>query len=221
LPIERMDIFGNANIGIYCFSNEEVALIPMGVPDAKRRVLSETLGVKACSINICGSRLNGVLVAANSNGIAVPHTIGEEELAILRAHFPRVEVIRSKRTALGNLILVNDEGAVVDPRLPSGLLRTLSRLFGVEVRRGRISGLPYVGALAVATNSGVLAHPSISEEERRLIEDSLKVPVGTGTVNFGIGFVKAGLLANTKGAVVGSATTGPELMGISRALGVG
>ncbi len=221
MPIERMDIFGNANIGIYCFSNEEVALIPMGVPEGKKRTLSGALGVKICSVDICGSRLNGVLVAANSNGIAVPHTIGGEELRVLEAYFPRVEVIRSKRTALGNLVLVNDEGGIADPRLPSGLLRTFSKLFGVEVRRGRISGLPCVGALAVATNSGVLAHPSISDEERRLIEDSLKVPVGTGTVNFGIPFVKAGLLANTKGAVVGSATTGPELMGISRALGIG
>ena len=221
MPIERMDIFGNANIGIYCFSNERIALLPRGVPEGKRRRVGEALGVEVCSVDICGCRLNGVLVAANSNGMAVPYTIRDEELEALRARFPKVEVIGSKKTALGNLILVNDEGAVADPRFPSGLLKSLSRLFEVEVRRGRISGLPYVGALAVATNSGVLAHPSIEEGERRLIEDSLKVPVGTGTVNFGVPFVRAGLLANTKGAVVGSATTGPELMGISRALGIG
>ncbi|MDR0797315.1 MAG: translation initiation factor 6, partial [Nitrososphaerota archaeon] len=83
-----------------------------------------------------------------------------------------------------------------------------------------IAGLPYVGSLATVTNKGVLAHPLLKDEERKILEQAFKVPVEVGTINCGIPYVGTGLLANSHGAVAGSMTTGPEMFIIGNAMDV-
>jgi translation initiation factor 6 len=80
--------------------------------------------------------------------------------------------------------------------------------------------LPYVGKLAIATNKGVLAHPLLKEEERRVLEDVLKAPVDVGTINCGIPYVGTGLIANSRSAIAGLLTTGPEMFIIGNSLDV-
>ncbi|HID16968.1 TPA: translation initiation factor IF-6, partial [Candidatus Bathyarchaeota archaeon] len=211
------DVFGTPNIGVFCLSTEEKLFVPFGLPERKIERFEECLKVEACSTSVSGSKLIGVLTAANSKGIIVPRTIKENEVKALKALDLNIIMPKVKWTAFGNLILVNDFGAVVDPRLPKSLIKKLKDNFGVEVSLGEISGLPYVGSLAVATNRAVLVNPFIKEEEKKLLEDVLKVPAFPGAVNNGVSFPKSGLLANTKGAVVGSLTSGKELMAITRA----
>jgi translation initiation factor 6 len=66
----------------------------------------------------------------------------------------------------------------------------------------------------------VLAHPLLKEEERKVLNDVLRVPVDVGTVNCGIPYVGTGLIGNSYGAVVGLLTTGPEMFIIGQALDV-
>jgi translation initiation factor 6 len=80
--------------------------------------------------------------------------------------------------------------------------------------------MTYVGALAVATNKGVLAHPLLKEEEKKTLEKVLKVPVDVGTINCGVPYVGTGLIANSHAAIAGSMTTGPEMFIIGNALDV-
>ncbi|MEM3732663.1 MAG: translation initiation factor IF-6, partial [Candidatus Bathyarchaeia archaeon] len=215
------DVLGNPNIGVYCLSNEEILLTPYGLPKKKLERFEDCLKVKAYSISISGSILIGVLAAANSKGMIVPYTIKNNELKFLKEisdlniFSPKV-----KWTAFGNLILVNDFGAIVSPFFPKKLIKKLTDVFGVEIALGMINSLPYVGSLAVATNKGVLANPFIKDDEKKLIEEILKVPVFTGTVNNGVLFPKSGLLANSKGAIAGSLTSGKELMTITQAMNV-
>jgi len=165
------DVLGNPNIGVYCLSNEEILLVPYGLSKRKLERFENCLKVKAYPISISGSILIGVLAAANSKGIIVPYTIKSNELKILKAT-SNLNIIspKVKWTAFGNLILVNDFGAVVSPNLPKSLINKLADNFGVEVAPGVINGLPYVGSLAVTTNKGVLANPFIKEEEKKLLK---------------------------------------------------
>jgi translation initiation factor 6 len=161
------------------------------------------------------------LVSANSNGILLPHSVREEELDVIKPFFKGgVTIMETKKTAYGNLVLANDNGAVVDPRLKEPDVKQISETLGVEVVRAEIAGLPYVGSLAAATNKGVLAHPLLKDEERKVLESVFKVPVDVGTVNCGIPYVGTGLIANSHAAVVGSMTTGPEMFIIGNALDV-
>ena len=221
MTILLTEILGSPHIGIFGFSNEKIAILPKGIAPSKIEEFTRCLGVKVLESYLAGSRLLGIFIAANSNGMVLPYISYEHEVkAIKSATDIIVDVIHDKNTALGNMILTNDYGAIISPIIPHKTLRRVSDILGVEAVRGRISGLPYVGAMAVATNKGVFAHQSIQEEEEKLIREVLRVEVTTGTVNNGTPLIKSGLIANNKGAIAGSLTVGNELMGITRAIKV-
>jgi len=221
LAIYQTDLFGSASIGVYLLATEEMLIVPKFVPFKKAERLAEWLKVKLAHTNIGGSILTGVLACANSNGILLPHYAKEEEIEAIKSVFDgNITVMETKKTAYGNMVLANNYGAIVDPRLKQLEIRKISDTLGVEAVPGEIAQLPYVGSLAVATNKGVLAHPLLKEDEKRLLEEVLKVPVEVGTVNCGIPYVGTGLVCNSYAAIVGSLTTGPEMFIIGHALGV-
>jgi len=198
-----------------------MVVVPLQVPQTKAQKLEEGLNAKVVRTTIGESVLVGALACANSNGIILPHFVREEEVQAIKAVSDlNVAVMETKRTAYGNLILANDYGAVVDPRLKGEDVKKIADTLGVEVVPGEIAGLPYVGSLAIATNKGVLAHPLLKEEEQKVLTDVLKVHVDVGTVNCGIPYVGTGLIGNKYGAVAGFITTGPELFIIGQALDV-
>jgi translation initiation factor 6 len=221
LGILRADVYGSPNIGVYCHSNETTAILPPGMTKRKVEDIRQYLDVRTCVTNIGGCALLGVLVASNSNGIILPHIIRDHELDAVRDGLEvRVTVAQERWTALGNLVLANDNGAVIHPGASESLAKTVAETLDVDVVTATIGGLPYIGSLAVATNKGVLAYHAMTDREHAIIEKALKVPVETGSINGGVPYIRAGLLANTKGAVVGPLTSGPELMAITRTLGI-
>ena len=221
MPVYLSSIVGNSSIGVYTLANEKIVIIPVMVPKQKAQEFADYLKVKLAYTSISGSVLAGALVCANSNGMLVPNSIREEELAKIKAAYDgNIELMDIKKTAFGNLILANDKGAVVDPRFKEKEIKKISETLGVEAVPTEIAALPYVGSLATATNKGVLAHPLLKDEERKILESVLKVPVDVGTVNCGIPYVGTGLIANSHAAVAGSMTTGPEMFIIGSALDV-
>ena len=221
MPIYLLDTFGSASIGVYIRATEEFIIVPKQVPSTKVEKLQEWFKTKIVRTNIGGSVLIGSLICANSNGMILPRFVWDEELEALKSlRDVNITVMDTKRTAYGNLVLTNDYGAVVDPRLSRKDVRVISDTLGVEAVPGEVAGLPYVGALTTATNKGAMAHPLIKPEEEELLRDVLKVHVGVGTVNCGIPYIATGLIGNSKVAAAGSLTTGPELFMIGQALGV-
>ena len=221
MAVYLSSIVGIASIGVYSLANDKIVIIPKMVPLKKAERTAEWLKVKLIHTSIGGSVLAGALACANSNGILLPNSIREEELAVIKSLFKgNITVMETKKTAYGNLVLANDHGAVVDPRFKEPQIKQIAETLGVDVVTGEIAGLPYVGSLAVATNKGVLAHPLLKEAERKILESVFKVPVDVGTINCGIPYVGTGLIGNSHAAVAGSMTTGPEMFIIGNALDV-
>jgi translation initiation factor 6 len=221
LAVYLSSIVGSASIGVYSLATENIVIIPRIVPKQKAQEFADWLKVKLAYTAISGSVLSGALVCANSNGMLLPNTIKEEEIILLKTVFEgNITIMETKKTAYGNLVLANDKGAVVDPRFKENDIKKISETLGVEAVPTEIAGLPYVGALAVATNKGLLAQPLLKDEERKILEKVFKVPVDVGTVNCGVPYVGTGLLANSHAAVAGSMTTGPEMFIIGHALDV-
>jgi translation initiation factor 6 len=219
LPVYLSSIVGSASIGVYSLATENIVIIPRMVPQLKAQEFADWLKVKLAYTSISGSVLAGALACANSNGMLLPNSVREEELAQIKSIFSgNITIMETKKTAYGNLVLTNDKGAVVDPRFKENEIKKISETLGVEAVPTEIAALPYVGSLAVATNKGVLAHPLLKDEERKILESVLKVPIDVGTVNCGIPYVGTGLIANTHAAVAGSMTTGPEMFIIEHAL---
>lgn len=221
MAVYLSSIVGSASIGVYSLANDLFVVIPKMVPLKKAERTAEWLKAKLVHTSINGSVLVGAFACANSNGILLPNSVREEELAVIKSAFEgNITVMETKKTAYGNLVLANDNGAVVDPRFKEPELRQIAETLGVEAVSGEIAGLPYVGSLAVATNKGVLTHPLLKDEERKVLESVFKVPVDVGTINCGIPYVGTGLIGNTHAAVAGSMTTGPEMFIIGNALDV-
>jgi len=221
LTIHLSSLAGSASIGVYSLVTDEIVIIPRWVPVRKAERLAEWLKVKLIHTTIGGSVLAGALSCANSNGMLLPHYVRDEEVEAIKSVFKgNITVMETKKTAYGNMVLANDKGAVVDPRLKPSEVKKISETLGVEAVAGEIAGLPYVGSLAVATNKGVLAHPLLKDSERKILEDVLKVPVDVGTINCGIPYVGTGLIGNSHAAVAGLLTTGPEMFIIGHALDV-
>ena len=221
MTVYLSSIVGSASIGVYSLANEKIVIIPVMVPQDKAQEYADWLRAELIYTSISGSVLAGALVCANSNGMLLPNSIRNEELDRIKSVFKgNITIMETKKTAYGNLVLANDKGAAVDPRFKSSEIKIISETLGVEAIPTEIAALPYVGSLAVATNKGVLAHPMLSEEEKKTLENIFKVPVDVGSVNCGIPYVGTGLIANTHAAVAGSMTTGPEMFIIGNALDV-
>ncbi len=222
MALERARIFGNPNIGIYVFVNNKFALVPKGIDGRVKRKIADILSVEVFEITIAKSPLIGVFVAGNDRAVLVPRIAEEEEVEYLKNLGLPVSVIDTAYTALGNVVLSNNRAALLHPEIPDADAEKIVKALGVERwRKATIAGVPTVGSAAVITEKGGVVHPDASDAELEELRKFFGVFVDTGTVNFGIAFIKTGLLANNVGALVGERTTGPEIMRIMRALNLG
>lgn len=199
-------------MGAFSFTTDSFALIPPDVPRKVEEVFEENLQVEVHHATVAGSVLLGILVAGNNHGLLLPNSATDEEVeAIERFGDCSVARLATKLTALGNLILANDNGALVYPSLDAKTIATVETVLQVSAKKASITGGGLVGSNAVATNRGVLVNPLAKEKDLTLLKEVLKVQADVGTVNRGIPYVRTGMTANSKGAVVGDETTGPEL----------
>ncbi len=222
MTLERMRIFGNPNIGVYIYVNNKIALIPpLSDSDVKNKLISN-LGVEVIECRIADTNLIGILVAGNDNGLLLPRIARDEEVEVLQRLGINVKVLYTNFTALGNVILSNNKGAVIHPEMNERDVEVVKKVLGVSnVVRRDIGRFTTVGSIAVVNDVGGLIHPDVSDDDVREVSKILNIRLDIGTVNFGVAFIKAGLVANNYGAVVGERTTGPEIMRIIKALNIG
>lgn len=214
--------FGTAEVGLFATATDEFCVVPPQLKPRQRKLIQDALGVEVIRTTLAGSFLIGPMLAGNSNGFVVSLMALDEEVEKLRKAVKdlNVMVLDSRYTAVGNLVLANNRAALVSPLFTKRDVKKIQDALGVEVVQGRIARRTYVGSVAVVTNEGGLIHVESSEEEEKRLGELFGVEFVPGTVNDGILFVRSGIIANSRGAIVGARTTGPELMTISRALSI-
>lgn len=217
--IKRINLGGNPNIGVSIAATEKLAIIPPNLTPETVEVIEESLEVETVQTLICGSNLAGALTCGNSNGFIVSKYAFDQEIRNIKDMGVEVEKIPDRLTAVGNIVLANDKGAIVNPLLSDEAVELITQVLDVEVVKGSIAQFKITGAVAVATDKGVLLHPSSSQEDIELVEKILKVPADVGTVNNGTSLVGACAVATTNGIIVSLNTTGPELARIEETFG--
>ncbi|MDE1854386.1 MAG: translation initiation factor IF-6 [Thaumarchaeota archaeon] len=221
MGLHLIDIYRSPNIGIFMRANEKHLLVPKGLAQTKSDKLCESLHVSAVPTSIGESRLIGALSAMNSNGVLVSRLAEDGEIGEIKAATGlNVSRLDSRFTAVGNLVVANDRGALASPLLDSRALSQVRDVLGTEVERTPIGEYHQVGSLVVATNGGAAVYPGLDEKDVGRIGSMLGVDAYPTSVNRGVPYVASGIVANSKNAVVGSQTTGPELVFITRALSV-
>jgi translation initiation factor 6 len=216
-----VEIYRSPNVGIFLRANDKFLLAPKGIASTKSHMLAGNLKVTPCFVSVQGTRLLGPLVVMNNKGILVSRMVEDYEVKEIstKTGLP-VSKFDSKFTAVGNLVAANDKGAIVSSILDAKAVSQVKDVLDVEVHRLEIQDYVQVGALIVATNSGAAVYPKLNEKEVEEVGSVFGVEAYPASINGGIPFLSSGLVANSENAVVGSLTTGPELIFLTKALKV-
>src|ERR1700760_4750907 len=103
-----------------------------------------------------------ILTYSNKNGLLLPQTTTDQELAHRRASLPdEVKVHRTEErlSALGNIIAANDTVALVHPDTAPATEELIADVLGVEVFRSTVAENVLVGSYMALNNRGALVHP--------------------------------------------------------------
>lgn len=221
MGIFKYDVYRSPNVGIYAKCNDSFVFIPNGFAITKVKNLCEFLKTDHVFTSVANTRLLGVLMVMNNNGILLPRNSLEEEVVHLKKSTGlNVDILDTKHTAIGNLICVNDKGGIMSPLIPPEYVKQVEDVLGIEVIRKKVAGYQQTGAMAKANSHGGIIHPATEEEDVKTMSQVLGVDLEPATINGGSPFVSSGILANNKSMVVGSLTNGPELMMLTKAFKV-
>ena len=222
MALVQKDLFNSPYAGVFCATNDNLTLVPPGIPEDDMEELSEALGTKLEIITLGGSRVLGTLIAMNNSGILVSNIVTDLELEkfskISKSHNIGFGVLPDRSNAIGNNFLVNDSGGFSNERLGKRAKDKAEDILKVNLVSQSINDMDTLGMIGCITNKGGLYHPDISSSEKEKMEEVFQIELMEGTVNFGLPLVGAGIVANSNGAVCGRQSTGVELGRMEEAL---
>ena len=222
MALVQKDLFNSPYAGVFCCTNDNLTLVPPGIPADDMEAISEALGTKLEIITLGGSRVLGTLIAMNNNGILVSNIVTDLELEkfeqISKTHKIEFGVLPDRSNAIGNNFLVNDSGGFSNERLGKRAKDKAEEILKIEIVSQSINDMDTLGMIGCITNKGGLYHPDISASEKSDMEKVFDIKLMEGTVNFGLPLVGAGIVANSNGAVCGRQSTGVELGRMEEAL---
>lgn len=223
MRVIQTNFHGDHNLGLFGKSSDKFCLVGNFVLDKKIEKMKEVLKNHIVKTTIANTDFAGIFCSLNSNGLLLPKIVTERELVQLKKLKKELginlEILKTKFTALGNLILCNDNGAVVSRLIKGSEKKKIGDCLDVEVDYADIAKMHMVGSCGMANNKGCLVHRDASEEEIEKIKQILKVEADIGTANFGSPFVGSCAIVNSHGALVGESTTGAEIARLMETLG--
>ena len=119
--------------------------------------------------------------------------------------------VNTNLNALGNVVVCNDNVALLHPEIDQETEETIGDVLGVETYKTTINGNPLVGSVCSLTNKGGIVHPMCSINELETLAEMVQVPLCAGTINRGNPAVATGVVANDWTAFCGTDSTGAEL----------
>jgi translation initiation factor 6 len=216
---QLLDFNENPNVGVYCRANDAAVFLQKGLSAKLKHKIHDALQVDLVELTITDANIIGSLLVINKTGAIVTDFADTDTIKCIKQQGLKVFRIKDVINAVGNDILANDHGVLVHPDIKPSSIQKISETLDVPAYTGTIAELKTVGMAAVVTNKGCLCHPKTTDQEKRHLRDVFDVEVMIGTVNHGFPLIGSGIVANTKGAVIGNLTTGIELNRIEEALG--
>ncbi len=211
----RIKINGSSYVGLFGITNDKLCFVPESIEDRALKTIEQTLDVKAVKISLYDSALISVFAKMNNTICVVPQILNSKEIEKIEREM-KVKIIKTEQ-AIGNLIELNDTGAIVSKTAAKNIVEELKKE-KLEVLQMNIGKTDAVGSAIVITNKGFVAGNETSEEEAKQISETLKITGGISTANTGDSLIRNSVIANTKGFIAGENTTGFELNRIDEAL---
>ena len=218
MTVVKAEFHGDPNVGLFGMATDKYVIVPDSNMD------TSILNVPAVYSTVTETELIGLFIAGNSNGVIIPSIMTAREIERLTSGLKKINKninilkLETVKTCIGNLIVCNDNAAIISPLLEKHKA-AISKCLQVPVVIGKLIDLEIVGSLCVATNKGFIMTIEGKDCDFEFLKNNLKVGGDIGSVNFGGVFIKSGIIANSHGALIGKFTTGPEIARIEEALG--
>ncbi len=221
--IEKLNINGDPNIGLYGLATDKFCLLGKSAPKKIVDKIREALAVPIIQGTIYGTDFFGIFAVANSSVVLVPDIIFNSEKTFLKKELAKLgvklETISTDHTALNNNITTNDKNTIISTIYNKSEVSKIKKILKTKIKQTDIAKTTIPGSLAVITNKGAILTTYIEDREIRLLEKFLGFEIGIGTVNMGNPFVKSGIIANSHGFIIGIQTSGYEIARIDESLG--
>jgi len=158
--IARTDFEGDPNVGAFAVITNEIVFTSPHMSKKSIDTLGRAFNVPLVQSTVASLDVVGLMSVANCSGLLLPYTTRDEELAVIKRSVDiTVDWLDNKMTALGNIILANDNGAICHPDFDSKAIKKISDVLDVEVVPGTVAKLPIVGVSSVVTSQGAVVHP--------------------------------------------------------------
>lgn len=220
--VDKLAFNGDPNVGLYGVASDKFCILGRSVPRKVARRVEEVLHVPVVQASVYGTSLVGIFIAVTSDTVLVPDVIFKRELEELRKGLKgiaEVKTLKTEHTALANNILCNDKVAFVSPELSKKEIEDIKKSLNLKVVQMSLADLQVPGSAAVFTNQGGIFNSNLSDSEIKKVEKLVSFEIGLGTVNMGSPIVGSGVIANSKGFVVGALSSGYEISRIDESLG--
>lgn len=219
----KLEFNSNPNLGFYGIATDAFCMLGLSVPDKHIKLIEEALKVPVIKANVYGTSLLGIFSVANSKNILLPKVIFKRELEDIRKNLEplgiNINVLDSKETAFNNNILVNDKVGIVSPVFTKEEVDKIEEFLGVRTIQIKLANSTVPGSAGVLTNKGGIFHMDLSDEEIKKVEKLVGFEIGIGSVNMGNPWISSGVIANSKGFLVGNFSSGYEIARIDESLG--
>ncbi len=218
MPLQKTSFNKNPFVGLFLKCSDKHALVPRNFSPRHVAVVEEALEVPATPLFVNQSDLVGIFCSMNSNGVVMPSFSEKQDVAAVKKLGLNVCLVHELQ-AVGNNVLCNDKAALLNPNFPAHTARAIADCLGVEVSQERLlSKIPTVGSISVVTNRGLLAYNETPEIELKKLCKFFGVPGDVGSCNMGTPFNAMGVVANSKGGLIGDLSSGFETQRIYESL---
>jgi translation initiation factor 6 len=219
MHIYETNFNGNPNVGLFGFANDHVCLMGYTISEKQAKKIEHVLKVPVHRISLFGTDLIGAFCAGNNKMIILPEIVFEDELKVLDRLGVKYKLIKTRHTALGNNVLCNDHGCLVNPDMGADSKKLIRQALDVPLKPGKIAETETVGSVSIHNKYGCIVHRDAKEFEIKFIKDILKMEIHTGSVNMGNPYLGSGVICNSNGFVIGDRSGGPEVVNIDECLG--
>ncbi len=217
MNFSRGTLRGSPYVGVFGTATEQFAIVPHSVHPKELKMIETQLEAKTIKASLGNSSLIGVLSKGIGNRLAVSSISEDSEIKALEKE--GIEVLRvGGFTSTGNLIALNEKGGIASPLFSEKERETLEGFFGVKLEAMRVAESELCGACVTVTNKGFICHPNVSEEGFSRLEKLFGARGMPSTANYGDLFVGNSVIANSKGVIAGSITSGIELSKIDEGM---
>jgi translation initiation factor 6 len=213
------DFAGNPSVGLFVYATDSYCLVGESVPDRNVEQIKDALDVPVHQLNIAGTSLLGVFLAGNEKTLLVPSIAFSYELEKLDELKIPYKVIDTKLTALGNNIVTNEKGALLNKEFEDNVKNQIAKVLDVPVLEEDIFDQSTVGSCLLLTKKGGIIHKEASDDQIDNLIEFFGVDIDVATVNRGAPQVASGVIANSNGLIVGKLSSGIEVTNVDELLG--